>query len=322
MLFFMERIVDITNDGLHLAIKRGFLTVSKQGTEMGRVALDDIGALTTRAYGITFTNQVFIELAGRSVPIVLCGSNHSPIAMVWPVEGHFVQAVRMNAQASSSRPLQKQMWSEIIRCKIIQQGAVLIAHDKPGRIFQSLARQVRSGDPENKEAQAARKYWTVLFGKKFKRDTEEDGINGLLNYGYTVLRALVSRAICASGLHPTLGVFHRNRSNAFALADDLMEPCRPFVDHLVFQLFSQGKTKVDAEAKSYLASLATLDLKSHVGTSPVSQQIHYFVHSVAESFETGKVQLALPDIQSIACLENSIADQDQPQEEDDHDSLS
>ena len=106
------------------------------------------------------------------------------------------------------------------------------------KVSVSIARQVRSGDPENKEAQAARKYWKSLFGTAFKRDIAHEGINNLLNYGYIVLRALVSRAICASGLHPTLGVFHSHRANAFALADDLMEPYRPFVDRMVFHLLT------------------------------------------------------------------------------------
>ena len=277
----------------------------------------------THSYGLSWTNHVFIELSERSIPIVLCGNNHRPVAIVWPVEGHSVQAVRMKAQASAPKPIQKQIWAEIVRCKIRLQGAVLKACGKEGAAFVSIARQVRSGDPENKEAQAARKYWKTLFGTAFKRDIAQEGINSLLNYGYIVLRALVSRAICAGGLHPTLGVFHSHRANAFALADDLMEPYRPFVDRMVFHLLTQGKTKVDAEVRTYLASLSTLDLKSHVGTSPVSQQVQYFVHSVAESFETGKVKLALPDERSIFSLENNSVQIDEAWGEDDnYDSLS
>ena len=179
----------------------------------------------------------------------------------------------MKAQASAPKPIQKQIWAEIVRCKIRLQGAVLKACGKEGAAFVSIARQVRSGDPENKEAQAARKYWKALFGTAFNRDIAQGGVNSLLNYGYIVRRALVSRAICAGGLHPTLGIFHSHQANAFALADDLMEPYRPFVDRMVFHLLTQGKTKVDAEVKTYLASLSTRDLKSHVGTSPVSQQV-------------------------------------------------
>lgn len=164
---------------------------------MGRVALDDIGALITHSYGLSWTNHVFIELSERSIPIVLCGNNHRPVAIVWPVEGHSVQAVRMKAQASAPKPIQKQIWAEIVRCKIRLQGAVLKACGKEGAAFVSIARQVRSGDPENKEAQAARKYWKALFGTAFKRDIAQGGVNSLLNYGYIVLRALVSRAICA-----------------------------------------------------------------------------------------------------------------------------
>jgi len=296
----MERVVDIETNGLFLAVSRGFLTVKAEGEEKGRVALDDIGALIVHGHGTTWSNTVFTRLSARAVPVVICGTNHAPVACVWPLEGHHLQAARMRAQVSAPRPLGKRMWAEIVSAKIRMQGDVLRLHGIEAGAFARLARGVRSGDPDNVEAQAARRYWKLLFGRSFVRDQDGGGINGLLNYGYTVLRAITARAICAAGLHPTIAIFHANRANAFALADDLMEPYRPLVDHLVRGLADQRQTEVTAEAKRRLASLATLDLRSEAGTSPLAMHVQRLVYSVATSFETGVPALSLPDSIGLA----------------------
>jgi CRISPR-associated protein Cas1 len=228
------------------------------------------------------------------VPVVICGPNHAPVACVWPLDGHHLRAARMRAQIAATRPLGKQIWARIVAAKIRMQGYVLAAHGAEAGAFEMLARNVRSGDPDNIEAQAARRYWKALFGQNFTRDQDAPGINGLLNYGYTVLRAIVSRAICAAGLHPTISVFHSNRANAFALADDLMEPYRPLVDQLVRDLVSEGQFEVTSETKRRLTTIATLDLDSDAGLSPLAVHVQRFVYSVATSFESGAAQLSLP----------------------------
>ncbi|MGK6315534.1 type II CRISPR-associated endonuclease Cas1 [Neorhizobium sp. DT-125] len=295
----MDRIVDISSDGLHLAIYRGFLTVSRGGEEQGRIALDDIGALIVHAHGTTWSNHVFVKMAERGVPVVLCGPNHAPVSVVWPLEGHYAQGARLRAQIDAPRPLQKQLWRKIVAAKIRMQGQVLAANGQEGGAFEMLARKVRSGDPDNTEAQAARRYWKALFGPEFYRDQDADGANALLNYGYTVLRAILSRAICASGLHPTIGIFHSNRANAFALADDLVEPYRPLIDQLVLNLISGGESSVSRDAKRALTSISTFDLEGGPGISPLSVQAGRFVHSLAVSFETGEAKLELPSLPSF-----------------------
>ncbi len=295
----MDRIVDISSDGLHLAVYRGFLTVSKNGEEQGRIALDDIGALIVHAHGTTWSNHVFVKMAERGVPVVLCSSNHAPISVLWPLEGHHAQGARLRAQIEASKPLQKQLWQKIVSAKIRMQGQVLAANGRESGAFDLLARKVRSGDPDNTEAQAARRYWKLLFGSEFYRDRDAEGANALLNYGYTVLRAIFSRAICASGLHPTIGIFHSNRANAFALSDDLMEPYRPLVDQLVLNLVSNGESAVSPTAKRALTSISTFDLESGAGLSPLSVQAGRFVHSLAVSFETGEAKLELPFLPSF-----------------------
>jgi CRISPR-associated protein Cas1 len=290
----MERVVDIATDNLFLAVHRGFLTVNSGGEERGRVPLDDVGALIVHGHGTTWSNTVFTRLSERAVPVVICGANHAPIACVWPLEGHHLQAARMRAQISASRPLSKQIWARIVAAKIRMQGQTLELHNVEAGAFVELARRVRSGDPGNIEAQAARRYWRLLFGPGFSRNQDLEGVNSVLNYGYTVLRAIVSRAICAAGLHPTISVFHSNRANAFALSDDLMEPYRPFVDFVVRKLADRGMAEVTPETKRELAALATIDLVSEQGVSPLSVHVQRFVHSVASTFETGTLQLALP----------------------------
>jgi len=301
----MERVVDIETDNLFLAVHRGFLTVHAQHEERGRIALDDIGALIVHAHGTTWSNTVFTRLGERGVPIVICGPNHAPKSMVWPIEGHHLQGARMRAQLAASRPLAKQLWKDIVRAKIRMQGAVLARNGHEAGAFDLLARKVRSGDPDNIEAQAARRYWKILFGPDFTRDRDAGAINGLLNYGYTVLRAIVSRAICAAGLHPTLGIFHANRANAFALADDLMEPYRPLVDHLVRGLVAEGQTEITPQTKLALTGIATLDLPGYSGLSPLTVQVQRFVHSLATSFETGKAQLDFPKAPNGARNDNN-----------------
>ncbi|HTM78912.1 MAG TPA: type II CRISPR-associated endonuclease Cas1 [Devosia sp.] len=291
----MDRVVDIETDGLHLAVSRGFLTINAADEERGRIALDDIGALIVHAHGTTWSTSVFTRLSERGVPVVICGTNHAPAAMVWPLEGHHLQGARMRAQLGATKPLSKQLWRQIVAAKIRMQGEVLRQNGREAGAFALLARKVRSGDPDNIEAQAARRYWKSLFGPGFSRDQAAGDINGLLNYGYTVLRAVLSRAICAAGLHPTIGIFHANRANAFALSDDLMEPYRPLLDQLVFDLVTDGQTALTPETKRALTRIATLDLPAPQGISPLSVQVQRFVHSVAVSFETGLPLLELPN---------------------------
>ena len=174
------------------------------------------------------------------------------------------------------------------------QGAVIAAGGMDAGAFEMLARNVRSGDPVNVEARAARRYWPLLMGKDFRRDPSADGANALLNYGYTVLRAIVSRAVVASGLHPTIGMFHQNRQNSLALSDDLMEPFRPLVDQTVKRLIDAGCNDVTPEAKNALTRITAFDLSMDDQMSPLSVAANRLAHSVATSFETGKAKLAVP----------------------------
>jgi CRISPR-associated protein Cas1 len=288
------RVIEIASDGRHLAVSRGFMTISAEGHEVGRVPLDDIGVLLCHAHGLTYSNNLMVALTERGVAIVICGVNHMPVAWIWPLDGHHVQSLRMRHQLQTREPLRKKLWQCIVRAKIAQQASVLKRLGKPHEAFEFLGRKVRSGDPENVEAQAARRYWPLLMGDEFRRDRTAGGTNALLNYGYTVLRAGVARAVASAGLHPSLGLHHYNRGNSMCLVDDLMEPFRPITDYVVVQLAAAGQVDVTPFAKGQLAGVLSFDLETEAGISPISTCLERLALSLATAFEIGKAELELP----------------------------
>lgn len=289
------RVIEIASDGRYLAVSRGFMTISAEGSEVGRVPLGDIGVLLCHAHGLTYSNNLIVELTGRGASVVICGPNHLPVAWIWPLDGHHVQALRMRHQVETAEPVRKRLWQALVRAKILQQGAVLqrmgLAHEP----FDLLTRRVRSGDPDNIEAQAARRYWPLLLGDDFRRDRAAGGANALLNYGYTVLRAGVARAVASAGLHPSIGLHHSNRGNPMCLVDDLMEPFRPLTDYLVARLVAGGQNDVTPVSKAALANVLSLDMATRLGVTPVATCLERMVLSVATSFETGRPVLDMPE---------------------------
>jgi len=288
------RVVEIAEEGRHLAKSHGFLTVSADGAEVGRVPLDDVAAVVASAHGITYSNNLLVALAERGTPLVLCGANHRPAGFLWAADGHYEQAGRIADQAAASLPLKKRLWAQIVSAKIESQRATIEAVGAPHEGFFLLARKVRSGDPENVEAQAARRYWPLLFGENFRRDRRASGTNAMLNYVYTVLRAGTARAIMAAGLHPSLGLSHRQRGNAFALSDDLMEPFRPLADLLVHDLVGRGVCEVDRETKPQLARILITDMSTTEGVSPVGLCLERLALSLAQCFAGEAQKLDLP----------------------------
>lgn len=288
------RIVEVAEDGRHLSVQRGFLVVEAEREEVGRVPLDDVAAVIANAHGITYTNNLFVGLAKRGAPVVLCGPNHAPAAWMWPAEGHHAQTERMRAQVSATQPLAKRLWQAIVCAKIAQQAAVLDTVGQPSGGVAALARKVRSGDPDNMEAQAARRYWPLLMGKTFRRERGKPGPNAMLNYGYTVLRAAAARAVMASGLHPSLGIHHRTRTDAMCLASDVMEPFRPLMDLAVSRLTAAGHDDVTPEVKGALVDVLAADMETVRGTTPVSGCVERLAASLANAYVSGEARLDLP----------------------------
>jgi len=293
----LGRIVEVSNDHRHLSADRGHMVVrSTEGTrpEVGRVPLDDIAALIANAHGLSYTNNLLVALAERGAPLVLCASNHNVVGMLWPADGHHQQAHRFDAQIACKEPLRKRLWASIVASKLISQAAVLRgvgAHDAP---VAALAKQVRSGDPANLEAQGARKYWALLMGPLFRRDREASGTNAMLNYGYTVLRAATARAVVAAGLHPSIGLHHSHDNNAMRLVDDLMEPFRPFVDYTVWRLQKKDQYELDYAAKRVLVQTLYHDLHTPDGRTPVMVAIQKTATSLAQVLLGERKALELP----------------------------
>ena len=292
-----SRIVEVADDRRHLSAYRGFMLVHSTGDnrqELGRVALDDMAALIANAHGLSYTNNLLVALAERGVPFVLCAANHKPVGMVWPIDGHHQQAHRFDAQLACTLPTKKRLWAEIVKAKLSQQATVLTATSANAAAIHILAKQVRTGDPDNLEAQGARKYWGLLFGSLFRRDQEAEGLNALLNYGYTVLRAATARAVIAAGLHPSIGLHHSHDNNAMRLVDDLMEPFRPVIDWTVWQMQHTQPCHVNAETKRALVKSLYLDLETLAGKTPVFVTIQKLATSLAMVLTHERKTLDLP----------------------------
>ena len=199
----------------------------------------------------------------------------------------------MRNQAAASLPLRKQIWAGLVRHKIAAQAELLDKLGCRSERVKRLSYAVRSGDPENREGQAAQAYWPLLFGRSFRRDREMDGANAMLNYGYAVLRAATARAIVSAGLHPSLSVHHKSGGDALALADDLMEPFRPTIDSVVCRLLDQGVRTVP-EARTSLVGALSASFGTAQGDSPLSQVVARLAQSLVRSFEEKKPLLVFP----------------------------
>lgn len=291
------RIVEVADDRRHLFVHRGFMVVrdtEDEHKELGQVPLDDIAALIANAHGLSYTNSLLVALAERGVPFVLCASNHNAVGMLLPIEGNFEQAHRIEAQIAAHQPTHKRLWAAVVRSKLEQQAAALDAAGAPTAPLTALASKVKSGDPENLEAQGARRYWTLLFGTEFRRDQNAPGTNALLNYGYTVLRAATARAVIAAGLHPSIGLHHSHDNNAMRLVDDLMEPFRPLFDLKVWQLRCNREDDVNPDTKRAMVHTLYDDMQSDAGVTPVMACVQKLATSLAQVYIGQREKLDLP----------------------------
>jgi len=227
----IKRIVEISTARTHLSIKYGQLIIKEEGKKVGSIPCEDIGLLLVDHKGTTYTHSVFTELLRCGAAVVLCGGNHHPTGMLLPIETNTLQTERFRQQIEVKEPVKKRLWKQIVQAKIKHQAKLVGKDSDIYQVLMKMRNKVRSGDPDNIEAQASRKYWpNYMQDVQFRRDINGLPPNNMLNYGYMVMRAAVARALCSAGLLPSLGIHHRNRYNAFCLADDLLEPFRGFVE--------------------------------------------------------------------------------------------
>ncbi len=226
----MHRVLDLAESQARLRVKNRQLVIER-GERTCSIPLDETAIVVVSQGQVTFSNAVLVGIAKSGGVFVTCDSSHQPVAMLMPVAGHHLQVERFRTQFDVQLPVKKRIWQQVVRAKISHQAAALQCLHGDSFGLDKLVPLVKSGDPQNVEARAARRYWPLLFSdKEFRRNRDLPGLNAILNYGYAVLRAIVARAICSCGLHPAIGIHHHNRYGMFPLADDLMEPFRPLVD--------------------------------------------------------------------------------------------
>lgn len=272
----------------------------KKANEITR-PIEDIGVLVLCHKQITITSGVLEALLENNCAVITCDSKSMPVGLLLPLDGNTTQNERFRDQLNASQPLRKQLWQQTIQYKIRNQAAVLSQYsDAETRCMQVWANDVRSGDPDNLEARAAVYYWKSLFGHLpgFIRDREGVPPNNLLNYGYAILRAVIARSLVASGLLPTLGIHHHNRYNAYCLADDIMEPYRPYVDRLVYEITEQYGMNVELtkDIKAELLSIPTLDVAVGGKRSPLMVAASQTTSSLYKCFSGELRKIAYPEI--------------------------
>ena len=263
------------------------------------VPIEDLGLMLLDHPQITLTQALLAALLEQNVAVVSCDARHHPSGFLLPLEGHHQQARRMQQQLAASEPLKKQLWQQVVVAKIKNQATLLQRLGKPFAPLLTYAKNVKSGDPDNYEARAAIYYWAHLFPRsmEFRRDRYGDPPNNLLNYGYAILRAMLARAIVGAGLLATVGIHHHNQYNAFALADDLMEPYRPFVDALVVALVQHTDDyhTLTTAHKQQLLALATTDVSYRAERSPLLSSTYALAAQLAKCYTGEARKLLLPE---------------------------
>lgn len=267
------------------------------------VPIEDVGIVILDHQQITITHGCIAALLDNNAAIITCSSTHHPTGMMLPIDGHDTQSERFRYQIDASQPLKKQLWQQTIQAKILNQAAVLADRGTEYENMLYWAKSVRSGDPDNYEGRAAAYYWKNVFPKKveFFRGRNGDPPNNLLNYGYAILRAIVARSLVCSGLLPTLGIHHRNKYNAYCLADDIMEPYRPYVDKIVLRIIDNGENFLELgnSIKSQLLAIATVDVEFEKGHSPLMVGLQTTTASLARCYEGRSRKITYPVLKNF-----------------------
>ncbi len=233
----------------------------KTKEKRGSIPIEDMALLLLDNHQVTISTQLITKLQGNNVAIITTDAHHLPLGMMLPIYGHSEYSERIKYQLQASEPLKKQLWKQTVEQKIKNQQSLLQLFEKPTKNMEVYINNVKSGDTTNMEGIAAQHYWKYLFDD-FTRERFGGEPNNMLNFGYAILRSIVARALVSSGLLPVLGIFHKNKYNPYCLADDIMEPYRPFVDKMVYNYIAQNPlpTELNREVKAYLLQIATHDV--------------------------------------------------------------
>lgn len=281
-------IIEISNNNRELTARRGFLCIKERGITLAEVPMDSICAVMATGRAILFTQNLMSQLCDNGIPLIIIGDNYNPVGIMTPLIGQTRQMTVQQTQVNSSKPLQKQLWKTIVQEKIRNQSRVLDYFGLDNKI-KNLPTVVQSGDTSNIEGIAARMYFPALFGGGFLRIHTMGGINAFLNYGYAIIRGAMARLVVAAGLNPSYGIQHHNQLNPMCLVDDLMEPYRPIVDAIVYQIFqgSDDQTReLTPDDKRQMAMILESEIKTRAGFSPLinimQRDVWNFVNSLSE----------------------------------------
>ena len=286
----IKRIIDISEQS-YIHLKHKQLLIDKEKITVGQIPIEDIGVLILQHPAIVITQQVIIACQENKVAIIFCDNKYLPYSTILPIgEGNKLHQKILQQQINTTEPTKKRLWQQIIKQKIQNQANTLRYFNKPNKKLERLACEVKSGDSTNTEAVSAQYYWKALLGKNFVRNTDEQGINALLNYGYSIVRAMIARAICGADLHPALGLFHHNQYNALCLADDIMEPLRPWIDKIVCQ-YSQNNIQpmINQESKTLLLNLLSAPVILDKKQMPLMVASHLLIANLKRCYVKKKL---------------------------------
>ncbi len=278
-----------------LSLKDHQMVISvKESDEKVKRAIEDIGFVIIENPMISITIPLLNELVENNVSVIFCDNRQMPQSMLLSLDSNRIQGENFREQISIKEVLKKQLWKQVIEYKIKNQSLLLNKLGKSGNMLKPFYTNVKAGDSDNREGLAARKYWKELFGKDFSRERMGAPPNNLLNYGYSLLRAATARALTGSGLLPSFGICHKNKYNAFPLADDIMEPYRPFVDELVFDLYANGETELSKQTKSDLFRILFCDVHFSKVTRPLEVALSLTTASLARCYKGEEKSIVFP----------------------------
>ena len=289
LVFTSPAVLSLKNEQLIISVK-------EVPTEKVTVPIEDIGFVLIDNPLISITIPLLNALSESNVAVVFCDAKGMPTSMVQNFDNNLLQGENIQNQISATEILKKNLWKQTVESKIKNQTALLNKLGKNGDLLKPYYKNVKSGDSDNREGIAARIYFQELFEKNFIRDRFTPGINLLLNYGYTIIRSATTRAIMSTGLFPAFGIFHHNRSNAFPLADDLMEPYRPFVDEIVFDLQKDHSLELNKVTKERLIRVLFCDTYFPKITRPLEVALSYTMSSVARCFNKEQKNISYPTL--------------------------
>jgi CRISPR-associated protein Cas1 len=272
---------------------------SEDTGELKTLPIEDIGVLILDHQQLTITQALIAKLLENNVALITCDNRHHPTGMMLNLDGNSLQSRKFQAQLEASVPLKKQLWQQTVSAKIDNQACMLESVQIGAKNLRNWSMEVKSGDADNHEAMAAAYYWKNFFPifPEFRRDPEGEPPNNLLNYGYAILRAIVARSLVSSGLLPTLGIFHKNQYNAYCLADDIMEPYRPFVDKVIWNIvrMSGRYLELTPDMKKQLLSVPVMDVRINEEKSPLMVAVQKTTASLAKCFEGKQRKILYPE---------------------------